>query len=76
MKAAGEYEKDLEKYQRGIFKPKRAAGRLELFQTSPDFYIASSDSTSKMIEQEEKFREISALILRMQAEATADIILI
>ncbi len=47
VKAAGEYEKDLEKYQRGIFKPKRAAGRLELFQTSPDFYIASSDSTSK-----------------------------
>ena len=47
VKAAGEYEKDLEKYQRGIFKPKRAAGRLELFQTSPDFYIASSNSTSK-----------------------------
>ena len=47
VKAAGEYEKDLEKYQKGIFKPKRAAGRLELFQTSPDFYIASSDSTSK-----------------------------
>lgn len=56
VKAAGEYEKDLEKYQRGIFKPKRAAGRLELFQTSPDFYIASSDSTSKMIEPEEKFQ--------------------
>lgn len=47
VKAAGEYEKDLEKYKKGIFKPKKATGRLELFQTSPDFYIASSDSTSK-----------------------------
>ena len=47
VKATGDYEKDLEKYQKGIFKPKRFFGRLELFQTSPDFYIASSDTTSK-----------------------------
>lgn len=46
-KLAGDYEKDLSKYEKGIFKPKRFFGRLELFQTSPDFYIASSDSTSK-----------------------------
>ena len=47
VKATGDYEKDLTQYQKGIIKPKRAYGRLELFQTSPDFYIASSDSTSK-----------------------------
>lgn len=47
VKAAGEYEKDLEKYKKGIFKPKKLNGKIELFQTSPDFYIASSDTTSK-----------------------------
>lgn len=47
VKGTGEYEKDLSKYQKGILKPKRFFSRLELFQTSPDFYIASSDSTSK-----------------------------
>jgi hypothetical protein len=30
-----------------VFKPKRVYGKAEIFQTSPDFYIASSDSTSK-----------------------------
>lgn len=47
VKAAGEYEKDLEKYKKGFFKPKKLNGKIELFQTSPDFYIASSDTTSK-----------------------------
>lgn len=46
-KLTGEYEKDLQKYQKGFFKPKRVTGRLEAFHTSPDWYIASSDSTSK-----------------------------
>ena len=47
VKATGDYQKDLEKYKKGCFKPKKFNSRLELFQTSPDFYIAGSDSTSK-----------------------------
>ena len=47
VKTAGEYEKDLTKYEKKIFKPKRFNAKAELFQTSPDFYIASSDSTSR-----------------------------
>lgn len=47
VKGAGEYEKDLTQYEKGILKPKKVNGRVELFNTSPDFYIASSDSTSK-----------------------------
>lgn len=46
-KATGQYEKDLTEYQKGILKPKKVSTKLELFQTSPDFYIASSDSSSK-----------------------------
>ena len=47
VKGTGEYEKDLSKYSGKIFKPKKFFSKAELFQTSPDFYIASSDSTSK-----------------------------
>ncbi len=47
VKTAGEYEKDLTKYEKKFFKPKRFNAKAELFQTSPDFYIASSDSTSR-----------------------------
>ena len=47
VKGTGEYEKDLSKYSGKILKPKRFNSKVELFQTSPDFYIASSDSTSK-----------------------------
>ena len=43
----GEYDKDLTKYSKGIFKPKNIRARLTGFHTSPDWYIASSDSTSK-----------------------------
>ena len=46
-KITGEYEKDLTKYEKGNFKPKKVNGKLEVFHTSPDFYIASSDTTSK-----------------------------
>ena len=47
VKGTGEYEKDLSKYEGKILKPKRFFSKVEAFQTSPDFYIASSDSTSK-----------------------------
>ncbi len=46
-KLAGEYDKDLSKYKKGIFAPKRIGAKLEGFYNSPDWYIASSDSTSK-----------------------------
>lgn len=46
-KATGEYDKDLSDKQWKIIKPKRVNAKAEIFQTSPDFYIASSDSTSK-----------------------------
>lgn len=46
-KATGEYDKDLSNKKWGIVKPKRVNAKAEIFQTSPDFYIASSDSTSK-----------------------------
>lgn len=53
-KLAGEYDKnlsnytkDLTKYHLGIFKPKKIRAKAEVFNSSPDFYIASSDSTSK-----------------------------
>ncbi len=45
-KLVGEYEKDLQKFNYKIFKPKFAKGKAEVFHTSPDWYIASSDSTS------------------------------
>ena len=47
VKGTGEYSRDLTKYSWKIFKPKSAGIRAELFNTSPDFYIAASDSTSK-----------------------------
>ena len=47
VKGSGEYSKDLRKYGWKIFQPKSARAKLEAYQTSPDFYIASSDSTSK-----------------------------
>lgn len=43
----GEYDKDLSKYSKGIFKPRNIKAKLTGFHTSPDWYIASSDSTSK-----------------------------
>ena len=46
-KGTAEYSKDLRKYSWKIFEPKRASSKLEAFHTSPDWYIASTDSTSK-----------------------------
>ena len=43
----GEYDKDLTQYQKGIFKPKNVRAKLTGFHTSPDWFIASSDSSSK-----------------------------
>lgn len=46
-KLDGQYELDLNKYSKGIFHPKKAAARLEAFHTSPDWYVAGADGTSK-----------------------------
>ena len=46
-KGTAEYTKNLRKYAYKIFKPKSAKAKLEGYHTSPDFYIASSDTTSK-----------------------------
>ena len=46
-KGSAEYSKDLNKWSWKIFHPKNARAKLEAFHTSPDWYIASSDSTSK-----------------------------
>ncbi len=45
-KGTAEYTKDLGKYKWWILNPKSAFSRLEAYHSSPDFYIASSDSTS------------------------------
>lgn len=47
IKGTGEYNKDLKSFAKGIFKPRNARAKLEAYHTSPDFYIASSDGTSK-----------------------------
>lgn len=47
VKGTGEYSKNLSKLKLGIFQPKHASAKLEAFHSSPDWYIASSDSTSK-----------------------------
>ena len=47
FKGTGEYAKDLNKYKWKFFHPKSASARLEAYHTSPDFYLASSDATSK-----------------------------
>ena len=46
-KGTAEYSKDLRKYSWNILQPKSASAKVEAFHTSPDFYIASSDTTSK-----------------------------
>ena len=46
-KLTGDYEKDLTPYAKGFFQPKRFTARAEAFHSSPDWYIASSDSTSQ-----------------------------
>ena len=46
-KGTAEYAKDLRKYSWKILEPKKASAKLEAFHTSPDWYIASTDSTSK-----------------------------
>ncbi|MBR1373338.1 hypothetical protein IJ750_05805 [bacterium] len=42
-----EYSKDLQKHKWWIIRPKSSKIKMEAYHTSPDFYIASSDSTSK-----------------------------
>ena len=44
---AGEYAKDLIQFQHGILKPRRFSAKAELFHTSPDWYIASTDANTK-----------------------------
>ncbi len=44
---SGEFDEDLSKYKAGIFKPKRVRAKAEAFHTSPDWYIASTDSNAK-----------------------------
>ncbi len=46
-KLTGEYNQELDKYKFWIFKPHRLRAKLEGFHTSPDWYVASTDSTSK-----------------------------
>ena len=46
-KGSAEYSKDLRKYSWKFFEPKNTSARIEGFHTSPDWYIASSDTTSK-----------------------------
>lgn len=47
LRGSGEYKKDLKKYAIGFFKPKSSSLKLEGYHASPEFYMASSDSTSK-----------------------------
>lgn len=47
VKTTGDYDKELSDKKWGFIKPKNVNARAEIFHTSPDFYIASSDSTSK-----------------------------
>ncbi len=47
LRGTAEYSKPLDKYSWKFFKPKRAFIKLDGYHTSPDFYIASSDATSK-----------------------------
>lgn len=46
-KGTVEYSTDLQKHKWGIIRPKSYGIKMEGYHTSPDFYIASSDSTSK-----------------------------
>ena len=43
----GEYKKDLSAYSNNFIKPGSVSGKLDLFHTSPDWYMASTDTTSK-----------------------------
>ena len=47
VKGITEYKKDLRKHSWKFFEPKSASVKLEGYNASPDFYIASSDSTSR-----------------------------
>lgn len=46
-KGTADYSKNLKKYAFKFFKPNSAKLRLEGYHTSPDWYVASTDSTSK-----------------------------
>ena len=47
VKGTGEYTKNLKNWAKGIFQPKTAKVKLDAYQTTPDFYIASTDATSR-----------------------------
>ena len=47
LKGTADYSNDLKKLKWKIFNPRGASVRLEAYQTSPDWYVASSDTTSK-----------------------------
>ena len=47
LRGSAEYRKDLQKYSYKFLKPKGAHLRIDGYHSSPDFYIASSDSSSK-----------------------------
>lgn len=47
LQLSGEYGKDISSPKHKFFKPKRVGVKAEAFHTSPDWYVASTDSTSK-----------------------------
>ena len=47
IKGTAEYSKDLEKYSWKRLRPRNASIKLDGYHSSPDFYIASSDATSR-----------------------------
>ena len=47
LKGTTEYSKNLKNLAVGIFQPKNASAKLEAYQMTPDFYLASSNSSSK-----------------------------
>lgn len=47
LKGTTEYSRNLKNLAVGFFQPKRASVKLEAYQTTPDFYLASSNSSSK-----------------------------
>lgn len=46
IKLSGDFEKNLQKYQKNIFKPEIFRLRSETYHSSPDYYVASSDYSS------------------------------
>lgn len=47
VKGTAEYSRSLKNFSTKYFKPKQASAKIEGYHSSPDFYIASTDATSK-----------------------------